>query len=100
MFSYDCKGDTYKKLHVLEKQQRRPRRQIGLKNLYTSQLPITHAKKQDLLKLCKTNLFYKEHHAWIEQLKSFGSKQHVEDKTPEPITEEYFEADDLENPVE
>lgn len=94
LFSYDCKGSDYKHLKVtkLDCSPGRPKKvQPILKQLYHTELGITEAKKKDLLKLCKTNVFPKEQHDWVRKLKISREKT---EKTPEPTVFEYFDEEE------
>jgi hypothetical protein len=91
LFSYDYESE-YKELYVYKLQPGRPRK-IGLEQLYPNQLPITEAKKKDLLKLCRTGVIPKEHHQWFSSMKS--TKLAVPDVTPEPSLDEQLLETDL-----
>lgn len=41
-----------------------------LENLYLEALPISAAKKKDLINLCNTGVIPEEYHGWYKQLKS------------------------------
>lgn len=88
-FSYEYNG-PYKELIVHGKPQGRPEA-INLKELYSSEVPISQAKKRDLLRLCKNGVIPKEDHRFFQALKT--KKESTTDLTPEPSNEEYLEQD-------
>ena len=55
------------------------------KQAYKKTLPISKAKKVDLLKLCKSIVIPKEVHAWYENL---PTSETAKDLTPEPAEED------------
>ena len=55
------------------------------KQAYKKMLPISKAKKVDLLKLCKSIVIPKEVHAWYENL---PTSETAKDLTPEPAEED------------
>lgn len=89
-FSYQSQGE-YSELVAYQKCPGRPQT-INLKKLYSSELPISEAKKKDLLKLCRSGVIPKEYHQWFSSKKS--SKVNMPDETPEPTLEEYFSSDE------
>lgn len=94
LFSYDYTSQ-YRELHVSLQSRGRPSK-TKLVQLYKTTLPISEAKKKDLVKLCNSGVIPKEYHQWFKSLPS--SKKLKSDETPEPTTEEYF--NDLEDEVE
>lgn len=61
-----------------------------LKQLYDRPLPISEAKKKDLLKLCKTGTIPEEFHGWY---KSLRTEENEIDRVPETDVEEESEAE-------
>ncbi|KAJ2950557.1 hypothetical protein O0L34_g8802 [Tuta absoluta] len=102
-FRYDLKDDKFFHIIVKDtsegKQTRRSTRASTrvnapepplLKQLYDRQLPITEAKKKDLLKLCKTGTIPEELHGWYSSLRT---EEDEVDRIPEPATEEDSETE-------
>lgn len=67
-----------------------PETSTELPRKYRSKLPISDAKKKDLLTLCKTGIISDEHHEFYKWLPSGPS---VVDKVPEPDMEEDDDTD-------
>lgn len=53
-----------------------------LKQLYEDRLPVSEAKKKDLVKICTTGVIPKELHGWF---KSLASTADMHERIPEPI---------------
>ena len=59
-------------------------------NLYDDKLPISSAKKKDLLSLCRHNIIPEEYHSYYESLPKSASKR---DTLPAPSAEEIEDAE-------
>ncbi|KAL4717613.1 hypothetical protein ACJJTC_000762 [Scirpophaga incertulas] len=67
-----------------EKENPRQASQVTLKKLYSKPLPITKAKKRDLLALCQKKVIPEEYHGWFSSLPDIDGS----DRLPEPATDE------------
>ncbi|KAL0832203.1 hypothetical protein ABMA28_001657 [Loxostege sticticalis] len=67
-----------------EKENTRQASQVTLKKLYSKPLPITKAKKRDLLALCQKKVIPEEYHGWFSSLAEVDGS----DRLPEPADDE------------
>lgn len=94
-FKYSYNDDSFSCINVRKNQRGRPLTGgNALKIKYTSKLPISKAKKNDLLSLCKSGFIPNEDHKYYEDLPTSGK---VKDKLPEPDIDEELEDTDTEN---
>ncbi|KAF0749901.1 Uncharacterized protein FWK35_00022965 [Aphis craccivora] len=68
-FKYNYSDEEFKIIRVGGR-GRPPKCPQTLKQLYTKQIPISDAKKNDLLKLCNTEAVPKEFHEWYKNIPS------------------------------
>lgn len=86
-YSYDFYSD-YKAINILGRG--RPQIEIpSLKSLYNSKIPISTAKKKDLMNLCRTEVIPEEYHGWYRELPATDANK---DYVPE--TDCYSESDE------
>lgn len=81
LFKYNYSEENFEELDVgKSKIRRQPNMPTSLNNLYNAEIPISQAKKTDLMKLCKKGAIPAEYHAWYASLPSANKK----DVAPEP----------------
>ena len=82
MYRYNY-TDTFMKLRVSG--PGRPAKQKNLSCAYKGKIPISEAKKKDLINLCKKFVIPEEVHPWYEAL---PTSKNVKDQVPEPSVED------------
>lgn len=78
-FKYNIEDQEFLTIKTF-KDQNPPNIPTELKPLYGNQLPISIAKKRDLLRLCSKNVIPQEYHGWYKSLPVHKS---VKDRAPE-----------------
>lgn len=86
--NYSFEEDAFIELDVQGRTRKRGRAQIWLTELpkcYDTKLPISEAKKKDLITLCNKNIIPEEFH---EYYKALPSQTSTKDRLPVPTNDE------------
>jgi len=91
----EYKNDLQEEFRILDlsasRRARPSSKDTGLKQKYKNQLPISKAKKDDLLDLCKQNVIHADYHGWYKDLPVASN---VIDKVPLPSINEDSSTED------
>lgn len=81
-FKYDFDEEDFRFLRLMGSAKRsRPDLKKAIPRLYKGKLPVSEAKRCDLLSLCKSQIIPPEHHPFYEALLVSSAEK---DKLPEP----------------
>ena len=82
LFKYNLNDESFRVLRLIGSSRRgRPTPPKFLPRLYGGKLPVSEAKKRDLLSLCSSAVIPEEHHDFYRRLQSSST---ASDKLPEP----------------
>ncbi|KAK7091733.1 hypothetical protein V1264_009377 [Littorina saxatilis] len=90
-------SDPFRQLYIRHGSSRRGRGPVTVTTIgeilhrYTERIPLSAAKKADLLDLCRLNIIQEKHH---HLYRSLPSDSHARDRLPEPDITEDMDTDE------